>query len=50
MLKPPMPTTSHNEELIEYFPHVIFLHNKARYTDFTQASVSMMQVSRGSNT
>ena len=45
MLKPPMPTTSHNEELIEYFPHVILLNNKARYTDFTQTSVSMMQVS-----
>lgn len=44
MLKPPMPTTSHNEELIEYFPHVVFLQNKTRYTDFTQNSVSMMQV------
>ncbi|XP_065205724.1 nonsense-mediated mRNA decay factor SMG9-like isoform X2 [Planococcus citri] len=43
MLKPPMPTTSHNEELTEYFPHVVFLQNKAQYSDYTQSTISTMQ-------
>lgn len=44
MLKPPMPTTSRNEELTEYFPHVVFVHNKAQYSDYTQNMISTMQV------
>lgn len=44
MLKPPMPTTSRNEELTEYFPHVVFVQNKAQYSDYTQNMISTMQV------
>nr|CAD7261348.1 unnamed protein product [Timema shepardi] len=44
MLKPSTPTTSQDEEIIEYFPHVMFLQNKSQPTDFSPVQVQLMQV------
>jgi protein SMG9 len=44
MLKPSTPTTSQDEEIIEYFPNVLFLQNHATTTDFSPAQVKLMQV------
>jgi len=44
MLKPSTPTTSQDEEIIEYFPHLLFLQNRATTTDFSPAQVKLMQV------
>ncbi|XP_063230147.1 nonsense-mediated mRNA decay factor SMG9 isoform X2 [Bacillus rossius redtenbacheri] len=43
MLKPATPTTSQDEEIIEYFPHVLFLHNRAQPSDFSPRQVQLMQ-------
>uniref|UniRef100_A0A1B6E5D5 Protein SMG9 n=1 Tax=Clastoptera arizonana TaxID=38151 RepID=A0A1B6E5D5_9HEMI len=43
MLKPPTPTTSQDEELVEYFPHVMFVHTYANSTDFSSDRVKLMQ-------
>jgi protein SMG9 len=43
MLKPSTPTTSQDEEIIEYFPHLLFLQNRATTTDFSPAQVKLMQ-------
>nr|CAD7393982.1 unnamed protein product [Timema cristinae] len=43
MLKPSTPTTSQDEEIIEYFPHVMFLQNKSQPTDFSPGQVQLMQ-------
>nr|CAD7202185.1 unnamed protein product [Timema douglasi] len=43
MLKPSTPTTSQDEEIIEYFPHVMFLQNKSQPTDFSPVQVQLMQ-------
>lgn len=44
MLKPPTPTTSQDEELVEYFPHVLFIHSYAQPSDFTKDRIELMQV------
>lgn len=44
MLKPPTPTTSQDEELVEYFPHVLFVHSYAQATDFSKERIELMQV------
>jgi hypothetical protein len=44
MLKPSTPTTSQDEEIIEYFPHLLFLQNRATTTDFSPSQVKLMQV------
>ncbi|XP_050548646.1 nonsense-mediated mRNA decay factor SMG9-like [Daktulosphaira vitifoliae] len=43
MLKPPMPTSHRNEELIEYFPHIVFVQNKAFYSDFSIENIKTIQ-------
>ncbi|KAJ8887956.1 hypothetical protein PR048_007440 [Dryococelus australis] len=43
MLKPSTPTTSQDEEIIEYFPHIMFLQNKAQPSDFSPRQVQLMQ-------
>lgn len=44
MLKPPMLTTHRNEELVEYFPHTIFVQNKSFYSDFSIENIKKQQV------
>lgn len=44
MLKPPMPTSHRNEELVEYFPHIVFIQNKSCYSDFSIENVKTIQV------
>lgn len=41
MLKPSMPTNE--EEFMDYFPHVMIIHNKATLQDFTPTHFAMMQ-------
>ncbi|XP_067011318.2 nonsense-mediated mRNA decay factor SMG9 [Anabrus simplex] len=43
MLKPSTPTTTPDEEIIEYFPHVLFLQNRARPSDFAPRQIKLMQ-------
>ncbi|VVC30337.1 P-loop containing nucleoside triphosphate hydrolase [Cinara cedri] len=43
MLKPPMLTTHRNEELVEYFPHIIFVQNKSFYSDFSIENIKQIQ-------
>ncbi|XP_069678162.1 nonsense-mediated mRNA decay factor SMG9 [Periplaneta americana] len=43
MLKPSTPTTSQDEEIIEYFPHVLFLQNRAATGDFSPSQLKLMQ-------
>lgn len=45
MLKPPMPTSHRNEELVEYFPHIVFVQNKSFYSDFSIENIKKVQVS-----
>lgn len=42
MLKPSTPTTS-DDEIIEYFPHVLFLHNRCTPTDYGPRVVKVLQ-------
>lgn len=44
MLKPPMLTRQHSEDLVEYFPHIIFVQNKSFYSDFSIENVKKLQV------
>jgi protein SMG9 len=44
MLKPSTPTTTQDEEIIEYSPHIMFVQNKAQPSDFSQSQVKLMQV------
>lgn len=44
MLKPPMPTSHRNEELVEYFPHIVFVQNKSFYSDFSIDNIKTVQV------
>lgn len=44
MLKPLMLTTQRNEDLVEYFPHIIFVQNKSFYSDFSIENVKKLQV------
>jgi len=43
MLKPPTPTMSHDDMLVEYFPHVLFVQNRAMPSEFSPDQVRMMQ-------
>ncbi|KAK7862452.1 hypothetical protein R5R35_001354 [Gryllus longicercus] len=42
MLKPSTPTTA-DDEIIEYFPHVLFLHNHCNPSDFGPRIVKILQ-------
>lgn len=44
MLKPPTPTTSQDEELVEYFPHVMFVHTNMLSSYFAKDKLQLMQV------
>lgn len=44
MLKPPTPTTAADETLVEYFPHLLLLHNQCKPAEFTPDYIKMMQV------
>lgn len=44
MLKPAMPTSHRNEELVEYFPHIVFVQNKSFYSDFSIEHIKTVQV------
>lgn len=44
MLKPSTPTLSADDELMEYFPHLLLVHTKMSPSDFNPAYVSLMQV------
>ena len=44
MLKPPTHTTSQDEEIIEYFPQILFYHNKAQPSEFEQDFIKKVQV------
>lgn len=44
MLKPPMSTSHRNEELVEYFPHIVFIQNKSFYSDFSIENIKIIQV------
>ncbi|CAI6349731.1 unnamed protein product [Macrosiphum euphorbiae] len=43
MLKPAMPTSHRNEELVEYFPHIVFVQNKSFYSDFSIEHIKTVQ-------
>lgn len=43
MLKPSS-TTSMDQDYVEYYPHVVFLHNKAGLQDFTPAFIEKVKV------
>ncbi|XP_071441548.1 nonsense-mediated mRNA decay factor SMG9 [Hetaerina americana] len=43
MLKPSTPTTTPDDEIVEYFPHVLFLQNRCQTSDFTPSRLKMMQ-------
>lgn len=44
MLKPSS-TTTMDQDYVEYYPHILFLHNKAEIQDFMPSSIEMMKVS-----
>lgn len=41
MMKPTIPNTE--EEVLDHFPHLLLVHNKAQMTDFTPANFKTMQ-------
>lgn len=43
MLKPAS-TTNMDQDYVEYYPHIIFLHNKAELEDFMPSTLEMMKV------
>lgn len=43
MLKPAS-TTSMDQDYVEYYPHIMFLHNKAELQDFIPNTLEMMKV------
>lgn len=43
MLKPAS-TTNMDQDYVEYYPHIIFLHNKAELQDFIPSTLEMMKV------
>lgn len=43
MLKPSS-TTIMDQEYIEYYPHLVFLHNKAELQDFMPSTMEKMKV------
>lgn len=43
MLKPSS-TTIIDQDYVEYYPHVVFLHNKAEVQDFMPAIIDEMKV------
>ena len=44
MLKPSS-TTTMDQDYVEYYPHILFLHNKAEVQDFMPCNIEMMKVS-----
>jgi len=44
MLKPPMSISHRNEDLVEYFPHIVFVQNKSFYSDFSIENIKTVQV------
>ncbi|XP_014208604.1 protein SMG9 [Copidosoma floridanum] len=42
MLKPSS-TTTMDQDYVEYYPHILFLHNKAEVQDFMPANIEMMK-------
>ncbi|XP_001600565.2 protein SMG9 [Nasonia vitripennis] len=42
MLKPSS-TTTMDQDYVEYYPHILFLHNKAEVLDFMPSSIEMMR-------
>lgn len=42
MLKPAS-TTNMDQDYVEYYPHIIFLHNKAELQDFIPSTLEMMK-------
>lgn len=43
MLKPSS-TTTMDQDYVEYYPHILFLHNKAEVQDFMPKNIEMMKV------
>lgn len=43
MLKPSS-TTIIDQDYVEYYPHIVFLHNKAELQDFMPAVIDEMKV------
>ena len=43
MLKPSS-TTTMDQEYVEYYPHILFLHNKAEVQDFLPTNIELMKV------
>jgi len=43
MLKPSS-TTVIDQDYVEYYPHIVFLHNKAEMQDFMPAIIDKMKV------
>lgn len=43
MLKPSS-TTTMDQDYVEYYPHILILHNKAEVQDFMPSSIEMMKV------
>lgn len=44
MLKPSS-TTNMDQDYVEYYPHILFLHNKAEVHDFMPSTLEMMKAS-----
>ena len=43
MLKPSS-TSNMDQDYVEYYPHIVFLHNKAELQDFTPRSMEKVKV------
>lgn len=43
MLKPSS-TSNMDQDYVEYYPHIVFLHNKAELQDFTPRSIEKVKV------
>ena len=44
MLKPSS-TSTMDQDYVEYYPHILFLHNKAEVQDYLPRTLEMMKVS-----
>lgn len=43
MLKPSS-TSNMDQDYVEYYPHIVFLHNKAELQDFTPHNIEKVKV------
>lgn len=43
MLKPSS-TSNMDQDYVEYYPHIVFLHNKAELEDFTPNTIEKVKV------